>query len=61
MNKQDKSINTITLLSILVIVIAVVCSIVPLITGGEVTDKTVLSTFGNEVTLYGKGLYAMNS
>ena len=61
MNKQDKSTNTITLLSILVIIIAVICSIVPLITKGEVTDKSVISTFGNEVTLYGKGLYAMNS
>ena len=61
MKDQNKRMNVVSILAILVIIIAVICSIAPLVTRGEIGDKTVISTFGNEVSLYGKGLYAMNS
>ena len=61
MNDQRKSEEVVYVLAILVIVIAVICSIVPLVIKSEIADKNILSTFGTEVTLYGKGLYAMNS
>ena len=61
MNDQRKSEKVVYVLAILVIVIAVICSIVPLVTKGEIADKNIMSTFGTEVTLYGKGIYAMNS
>ena len=51
----------VVIISILVIVFSVVCSLLPLITKNELADKTVISTFGETVTLYGKGLYARNS
>ena len=51
----------VVIISILVIVCSVICSVLPLITMNELADKTVISTFGETVTLYGKGLYARNS
>ena len=46
----------VVIISILVIVFSVVCSLLPLITKNELADKTVISTFGETVTLYGKFL-----
>ena len=51
----------VVIISILVIVFSVVCSVLPLITKNELAEKNVISTFGETVTLYGKGLYARNS
>lgn len=51
----------VVIISTLVIVFSVICSVLPLITKNELADKTVISTFGETVTLYGKGLYARNS
>ena len=53
--------KTVQIISILVIVFSVICSLLPLITKNELAEKTVISTFGETVTLYGKGLYARNS
>ena len=51
----------VVIISVIVIVFSVICSVLPLITSGELAEKTVISTFGETVTLYGKGLYARNS
>ena len=51
----------IVIISSLVIIISIICSILPLITSSELAEKAVISTFGEEVILYGKGLYARNS
>lgn len=51
----------VVILSVIVIVFSLICSVLPLITSGELAEKTVISTFGETVTLYGKGLYARNS
>ena len=52
MNDQRKSEKVVYVLAILVIVIAVICSIVPLVTKSEIADKNILSTFGTEVKSY---------
>ena len=51
----------VVIISVIVIVFSLICSVLPLITSGELAEKTVISTFGETVTLYGKGLYARNS
>ena len=56
--KQKKSIYIIT---VLVIVFSVICCVMPFFTKSELTEKTVISMFGETVELYGKGLYARNS
>ena len=56
-----KSTKTINVISILVIIFAVICCIVPFITNNELTDKTSISVFGETISLYGKGIYARNS
>ena len=56
-----KNQKTVFVIAVLVIVFSVICSVLPLITKGELTDKTMISTLGETVTLYGKGLYARNS
>ena len=45
MNDQRKSEKVVYVLAILVIVIAVICSIVPLVTKGEIADKNIMSTY----------------
>ena len=37
------------------------CCVIPFITKSELADKSVISAFGDTVTLYGKGLYGRNS
>lgn len=49
------------IIAVLVIIFSVICCVLPFLTKGELTEKTVISTFGDTVTLYGKGLYARNS
>ncbi len=61
MDNQRKAEKTINILAVLVIIIAAVCSVVPLISKGTIPEETVTSAFGQTVTLYGKGLYARNS
>lgn len=56
--KLEKMRNVIT---ILVIAITVICCIVPFITKEELSQTSMTSAFGEEITLYGKGLYARNS
>ena len=56
-----KNQKTVFVIAVLVIVFSVICSVLPLITKSELADKTVISTLGEMVTLYGKGLYARNS
>ena len=56
--KQKKSIYIIT---VLVIVFSVICCVMPFFTKSELTEKIVISMFGETVELYGKGLYARNS
>ena len=53
--------KTVVIISILVILFSVICSALPLVTKSGLAEKTVISTFGETVTLYGKGLYARNS
>lgn len=56
--KLEKIRNGIT---ILVIVITFICCIVPIITKEELSQTSMISAFGEEITLYGKGIYARNS
>ena len=56
--KQKKSIYIIT---VLVIVFSVICCVMPFFTKSELTEKTVISMFGETVELYGKGLYLIAS
>ena len=56
--KENKTINVI---SILVILISIICCVLPFVTKNELAAKTMISNFGETVTLYGKGLYARNS
>ena len=56
-----KSIKTIYVLSVLVIIISATCCIIPFLTNNELANKTMVSSFGDTVTLYGKGIYARNS
>ena len=51
-----KNQKTVFVIAVLVIVFSVICSVLPLITKGELADKTMISTLGETVTLYGKGL-----
>ena len=44
--------KTVQIISFLVIVFSVICSVLPLITKNELAEKTVISTFGETVTLY---------
>lgn len=53
--------KTINIIAISVILISVFCCVVPFVTKSELADKTVISSFGETITFYGKGLYARNS
>ena len=48
-------------MAISVILISVFCCVVPFITKSELAEKTVISSFRETITLYGKGLYCRNS
>lgn len=48
-------------LTILIIAITAICCIVPLVTKGELAQTSMISAFGEEITFYGKGVYARNS
>ena len=61
MNNQKKNEKIVYVIAILVILISAVCCVIPFLTKSELPDKTVVSTFGETVTLYGKGIYARNS
>ena len=61
MEQKMKNKKIINIIAILVILISVFCCIVPFVTKSELADKTVISSFGETITLYGKGLYARNS
>lgn len=50
-----------TLLTITIIILSAFCCILPLITDSKIETKTVFSVFDEEITLYGKGIYARNS
>ena len=56
--KLEKTRNRIT---IFVIIITLICCVVPLITKQEIPQKSMVSAFGEKITLYGKGIYARNS
>lgn len=49
------------LITIFVIIITAICCIVPLITKEEISQTSMSSAFGEEISLYGKGIYARNS
>lgn len=57
-SKLEKTRNIITFL---VIILTLICCIVPLITKEEISQKSMISAFGEKITLYGKGVYAHNS
>ena len=57
-NKLEKTRNMITLI---VIILATICCIAPIISKGEILQTSMTSAYGEEITLYGKGLYARNS
>ena len=56
-----KNKKTINIVALLVILFSIVCCILTFFTKNELTEKTVVSNFGETVSLYGKGLYARNS
>lgn len=56
--KLEKIRNRIT---IFVIMITIICCIAPLITKEEISQTSMISAFGEKITLYGKGIYARNS
>lgn len=56
-----KRLNLLHAIAVLVIAISLLCCVMPFLTTHELADKTVISTFGETVTLYGKELYARNS
>lgn len=49
------------IIAVIVTIITVICCIIPFITTAQITDNTMVSAFGENVELYGKGLYARNS
>lgn len=53
--------KTRNIITILVIIITAICCIAPFATKTEIPEKSMLSAFGEEITFYGKGLYARNS
>lgn len=58
LDKNEKLLKNITFI---VMVLSVICCIVPLLNLGGIDIKSVVTTHGEEVELYGKGLYAYNS
>lgn len=57
-NKLEKTRNMITLI---VIILTTICCIAPIISKGEILQTSMTSAYGEEITLYGKGIYARNS
>lgn len=58
---QTKTEKIIKVIAILVIILTGICCILPFISKGEIANKSVISAFGENINLYGKGIYARNS
>ncbi len=61
MNNNLKLEKTRNMITVFIIFITVICCIVPMITKEEISQTSMISAFGEEITLYGKGIYARNS
>lgn len=61
MNNTKKLQKMRNIITVFVILLSAICCIVPIITNKELTQTTMISTFGEEINLYGKGVYGHNS
>lgn len=61
MNNTTNLKKTRDVITILVIIITAICCVVPLITKNEIAQTSMISAFGEEITFYGRGIYARNS
>lgn len=50
-----------TVITVVIVILSTLCCLMAIFSTGEINQVTMTSAFGEEVRLYGKGLYARNS
>lgn len=61
MEKHKKLEKVRNIITVAILVLTVISCVVPILTKGEIAQTSVISAFGENVQLYGKGIYARNS
>lgn len=61
MEKHEKLEKVRNMITVAILVFTVISCVVPILTKGEIAQTSVISAFGENVQLYGKGIYARNS